>query len=131
MLGHIDGVLAHPDIEFAEMMDYYIGLLERGCYLEFDLCGNSEYFITDEGSWWLPTDRERGKAIARLCKNGYGKQILLSHDTGHKYYLLEYGGWGYGHVLDGFHKVLLDNGIDPKIVDMFTIDNPKRMLTIV
>lgn len=131
VMGHSDGVLAHPDIEFSEAVDYYLGLLERGCYIEFDLCGNGEYFITDEGSWWLPSDRERAKAIARLCKAGYSDKILLSHDTGHKYYLLEYGGWGYAHVLDGFHKTLLGHGIAPETIDKFTIDNPMRMLTIV
>lgn len=130
VMGHSDGVLAHPDIEFADAVDYYSGLAERGAYVEFDLCGNGEYFITDEGEWWLPSDRERAKAIARLCERGYSDQILLSHDTGHKYYLLEYGGWGYAHALDGFHKTLLRSNIDPAIIDKFTIDNPKRMLTI-
>jgi len=130
VLGHMDGVLTHPDLEFGEAVEHYLSLLERGCYIEFDLLGNQEYFITDEGEWWLPSDRERAKAIFKLCKHGYSDKILLSHDTGHKYYFIEYGGWGYAHALDGFRKTLLNTGLDMAVIEKFTLYNPMRMLTI-
>jgi len=130
VLGHSDGVLTNgKDIQ--DGIDFYLSLLERGAYIELDLIGNGEYFKTDEASWWLPSDRERAAAIAAMCKAGYSSQILISQDTGHKYYLLEYGGWGYVHALDGFRRTLLEADLDEATIDKLTIDNPRRMLTIV
>jgi phosphotriesterase-related protein len=37
--------------------------------------------------------------LAKLCRSGYSERLLLSQDVGHKHYLREYGGWGYGHRL--------------------------------
>ena len=128
ILGHIDASLAHLDIDFPQAVDYIESLAARGCYIEFDLCGNSYYFMTKEASWWLPSDRERAKALAQLCRSGYGDQMLLSHDVGHKHYLREFGGWGYGHVLDGFRHHMMEAGLSPSVISDFLITNPARAL---
>lgn len=130
VLSHVAVSLCHPDCGFEGGLDYLRSLAARGCYVEFDLCGNAEYFQTpDHGSWWNPTDGMRARAIKKLCQEGYARQILLSHDTGHKYYLKQWGGWGLGHVLDGFKDTLLEEGVDSDHVAIFSTKNVQEMLT--
>ena len=130
ILGHIDASLAHLDIEFPQAVAYVESLADRGCYIEFDLCGNAGYFVTKEASWWLPSDRERAKALATLCRKGFGERLLLSQDVGHKHYLSEFGGWGYGHVLQDFSHHMAEAGIDQSTAAKFFTDNPARILSI-
>ena len=120
--------LSHLDIDFQGGVDYVLSLAERGCYIEFDLCGNSGYFRTRETSWWMPTDRERAKALKVLCDRGFKDRILLSQDVGHKHYLREYGGWGYGHVLDEFRHHMRDAGIPDATSELFLTANPATIL---
>jgi phosphotriesterase-related protein len=128
ILGHLDASLAHQDIEFAQAVDYVRSLAERGAFIEFDLCGNSGYFVTKEASWWLPSDRERAKALAALCRGGFENRILLSQDVGHKHYLQEFGGWGYGHVLEDFRHHLGEAGLTDTTISRFFVDNPAEIL---
>lgn len=130
ILGHIDASLAHLDIEFSQAMDYINSLLDRGCYIEFDLCGNSGHFVTRDHTFWMPSDRERAKALALMSRRGYSDRILLSQDVGHKHYLQEYGGWGYSHVFTEFNNCMLEAGITPAHIDAFLHENPARVLTI-
>ncbi len=129
-LCHMDGCLAHPDITFEGACDYLYSLADRGAYLEFDLCGNSYYFRTSEISWWLPSDRERARAIFQLCLRGFSRQITLSHDVGHRHYLTSYGGWGYAHVLSGFQRTLCEAGVSEYDRNHFIVDNPARLVTL-
>ena len=131
ILGHIDASLAHLDIDFDRAVDYVLSLADRGCYIEFDLCGNSGYFVTREASWWLPSDRERAKALARLCKAGFADKILLSQDVGHKHYIVEYGGWGYAHTLTDFSHHMREAGISDMEIEGFFCVNPGTVLSIV
>lgn len=130
ILDHVATSLAHLDIDFDQAMDYLHSLLARGCYVEFDLCGNSHYFQTSTVSWWLPSDRERCKALAKLVKDGYGDRLLLSQDVGHKHYLQTYGGWGYGHVLGTFSHHMREAGITDHQICKFLIDNPREILSV-
>ena len=130
ILGHIDASLAHLDIDFDKAVDYVLSLANRGCYIEFDLCGNSGYFVTREASWWLPSDRERAKALAVLGKKGFSNKILLSQDVGHKHYLVEYGGWGYAHTLTDFSHHLREAGISQSEIDGFFATNPVNVLAV-
>ncbi|HIU26019.1 MAG TPA: hypothetical protein IAC50_05975 [Candidatus Copromorpha excrementigallinarum] len=130
VVGHRDGVLAIKGMTFDKAMDHYYSVLERGCYVQFDLCGNQELFKADLGHWWLPSDRERAQAIKLMCDHGYEDRILISQDEGHKYYMTEFGGWGLAHVLTGFRETMLDYGVTEAQCDKITKDNPQKMLTI-
>lgn len=130
ILGHLDCSLGHLDLNFEQAMNYIESLAARGCCIEFDLCGNSHYFVTKEGSWWQPSDRERARALAKLCKGGHADQLLLSQDVGHKHYLTEYGGWGYGHVLDAFDHHMQDAGLTRSEIHGFLNANPARVLSL-
>lgn len=129
LLCHIDASLAHSDIEFTDAIDYQRSLLERGAYLEYDLCGNSGFFTDGSNSWWLPSDRERCKGLSALIGAGFGDKLLISQDVGHKHYLTEFGGWGYSHVLTTFRTMLATFGVDDNLHDTLTRKNPARMLS--
>ncbi|BCH67858.1 MULTISPECIES: phosphotriesterase family protein [Rhizobium/Agrobacterium group] len=129
ILGHVDTALAHLDIDFDGAMDYLQSLMARGCYVESDLCGNAHYFRTSSAAWWMPTDRERCRALAALVRLGYGDKLLLSQDVGHKHYLQSYGGWGYGHVLGDFSHHLREAGLDQADINRMFLENAHRILT--
>ena len=128
VLGHVDAALAHPDVDFDEAVAYHRSLAERGAFIEYDLCGNSGFFTDGANSWWLPSDRERCKALGQLVRQGFAQSLLISQDVGHKHYLAEYGGWGYAHVLTAFKAMLADFGVDSITHDQVTRRNPARML---
>lgn len=130
ILDHVDTSLSHLDIDYDKAMVYISSLMARGCFIEFDLCGNSHYFQTSTASWWMPTDRERCKALAQLVREGYGDRLLLSQDVGHKHYLQSYGGWGYGHVLSTFSHHMHEAGITDEQIGRFLIDNPRAVLPV-
>jgi phosphotriesterase-related protein len=129
VLGHVDAAIAHADIGFSEAIEYHRSLAERGAFIEYDLCGNSGYFTDGANSWWLPSDRERCKALAELAGQGFVESLLISQDVGHKHYLTEFGGWGYAHVLTGFKRMLADFGFGDDAHDQVTRRNPARMLS--
>jgi len=132
VMGHLDFPLGHVDIGFSEAIEYLESVAELGCYLEFDCCGG-ELYQPELGQdevlpFWMPSDRVRAEAIARLCQAGYGDRILLSQDICKKMDLVHYGGFGYGHVLRNFAQSLLDFGLEEKEINRFLIENPQRML---
>ena len=128
ILGHLGFVLAHKDLEPQEALDHLYSLAGRGCYIQFDLCGNTTVYKKEAGSWVLPTDLQRTKAIYKLCQRGFSDRILLSHDQGLKHFLASYGGWGYSHVLNDFQRYLAEAGVEPHIARKFSYDNPARVL---
>lgn len=128
ILGHLDFVLAHKDIDWNESLDHILSLANRGCYVEFELCGNTTVYKKEKGSWVLPTDLQRSMAIARLCSQGFSDRVVTSQDIGIKHFLREYGGWGYSHVLTDFQIYLAEAGIEPHIAIRFNEDNPARVL---
>lgn len=130
VLGHVEFALAHKDLDRGEGLEYVLSLAHRGCYIEFELCGNTTVYRKEQGSWVLPTDFERTKAIAKLCLHGFADRILLSHDQGLKHFLRSYGGWGYAHVLTDFQTYLAEAGIEPHVAEKFIVDNPQRMLSL-
>ena len=130
ILDHVDAAISQQDTTFDKGVDYIKSLADRGCYVEFTCTGNSFRFVNTGGFWWLPTDLDRARAIKELCERGHARRILISHDGGHKSFLKKWGGWGYAHVLSGFKDTLLRVGLDERIIDSFSVDNPRRVLTI-
>lgn len=122
-------VAGHLD-ESSDDLDYHRSLADRGCYLEYDDCGYHMYFpgLAGGDAFWLPSDRERARAIAALYEAGYGDRILLSQDVCTKTYLRRFGGHGYGHLLRSFATYLSDEGLGDGEIRNLMVDNPRRML---
>ena len=129
--GHVGIALAHPDIGLVEAVEYQLSLARRGCYIEYDTCGNDAYYEGVPGPGrgiWFPSDRERSIGISLLMEKGVGKQILVSHDVGLKTALTRYGGHGYSHILRNFVGDLRDRGLNDSEIRNLLSSNPQRMV---
>lgn len=116
-------VLAHLDPAAADR-DYLLSLAGRGARLEFDGIGMGLFF---EGEGQAPSDAEIAAAVAELIGEGYGGQVLLSHDVFLKVQLRRCGGNGYAHVLRSFLPRLERLGIEPALCTSLVTDNPRRL----
>jgi len=109
-------------------------LLQKGCVLEYDLCGWEGHFPT----YWtaddymdLPNDTQRIHEIRRHIEEGYGNQIFMSHDICAKTRRVRYGGWGYAHILNYVVPMMRQRGITQEQIDAIIIGNPRRLLTFI
>lgn len=129
---HLDINLTRYRGDLERALDYQRSIAARGCFLEYDTCGNQSYSPSAIGDppFWFASDQERAVAIARLVADGHADRILLSQDVCHKTDLRRYGGTGYGHVLRTFRTHLAEAGVDAATVEGFLVDNPRRMLTV-
>ena len=107
IIGHLD---LNPD------MDYYLRILEKGCYIGFDTIGKNNY----------QPDGIRVGNLYKLVEKGYGDRIVLSLDITRKSQMKKYGGYGHSYIVESFMPMLLRNGISQKDIDMMLIENPKR-----
>lgn len=132
LLCHLDNMLS-PGDEFLVALNLHRDLAKRGCFIGYDGCGKEHYFPSGSRaafpSFWCPHDRERAKAASCLFEDGFGAQLLLSHDVCFKIELSRYGGFGYGHILRTFTSNLKDYGIGSEEITKTLVDNPRKWLT--
>ncbi len=105
-------------------------LAEAGCYLEYDMFGHSWYYApppTPEPIY-VPSDPERVDQIRELIAEGYGKQILVSHDVCWKMQLTRYGGHGYSYILEYVVPLMRRKGMPEEQIQTILVDNPKNAL---
>jgi len=108
---------------------YHRAILDRGAYVEYDTFGSESYF-DGEGSA-EPSDRERGDCLIELLDAGFGDRLLISQDVCTRVQLLEYGGFGYGHILRSIVPRLRRRGVDDATVRTLLVENPARVLATV
>ena len=120
MIGHVSN---SKDIE------YHKAILAKGVYIAFDRLGL--LLITD--------DKAAVKNIADLCKMGYARQIMLSHDTCNFWpgrplpadvppqvaKALE--PWRIDHVSRDIIPALKAQGVTDEQIKLMMVDNPKRL----
>jgi phosphotriesterase-related protein len=131
VLGHLDIAFGHLNTDFENVIEYHTSLAASGCYIEYDTCGTEVFSPKTEATppFWTALDLTRARGIARLVEQGFGDQILISHDIFTKSQLIRYGGFGYGHILRDFQYRLLEVGLSEGEVRKLLVDNPRRMLT--
>ncbi len=121
--------ICHIDVE--DRLDYVLGLLERGVFVEFDNFGK-EYYVAESarrlGYGPFVNDGQRVEFVKTLIGHGYLSQILLSCDVCLKTLLCSYGGYGYAHVLENIVPRLMEAGVTREQIDTMLIDNPARFL---
>ena len=108
-------------------LDYQLGVLERGVFIEYDLIGSDLYYPSIGTG--QPEDEENAFHIKRLIDAGYVGQLMLSHDIFIKICLKHYGGRGYGHILKKFVPMLKNAGVTDEQIRTMLVDNPKRLFT--
>ncbi len=123
--------IGHLDSSIDTSLDYHRSIAQRGAYVQYDDCGTEIYFPmlpNGGGCFWLPQDRDRAWAVARLTEEGFRSQILLSQDVCNKIYLCRYGGFGYGHILRNLTTNLREEGLTNDDIHEITVTNPRRLL---
>ena len=120
VMSHIDVVL--PTFEEHKM------LLDTGVNLQFDHFGREVSYSDVAPAQELPNDAQRIGYINRLVDEGYGRQILMSHDTPTKDRLTVWGGPGYGHILRSIVPRMKIKGIADEHIRAILVENPARIL---
>jgi phosphotriesterase-related protein len=125
VLGHSDGPA--PDLDYLE------AVLRRGAYVQFDFFGvtwGNDDLSDHLGHYFPPPtpDDETVRVTAELVRRGYGRQLLLSHDTCTKTQLLRYGGFGYGHTLRTIIPQLRWQGVPEATLDDLAGGNARRLV---
>lgn len=121
--------LSHADRTCINL-DYHRRLLDRGITLSYDCVGKFYYFDSTMMGAGGMNDAYRVKALVQLCKEGYDKQLLMSHDICMKTDLRTYGGNGYAHILEHIVPQLRAEGVKEKQIRNMLTENPKRLLTV-
>ncbi|MCY3777062.1 MAG: hypothetical protein OXH11_13895 [Candidatus Aminicenantes bacterium] len=121
VIGHCD---AHYHDDEERDLEYYLPILDRGAYVEFDLIG-----WIDE---WpgCPTDEIRALRLASLVRLGYQDQLLVATDTCRLSHLRANGGRGYDYFWSDFLPRLRRAGVGQGAVDAILIRNPGRAANI-
>ncbi len=108
---------------------YFDSIAKRGAYIECDQFGLEFPFALEEGTYWLPRDIDRIRAVKRQIELGNLDRLLVSQDVCLKTCLVKYGGWGYGHILRDLLPYMREEGIANEDLDMILIENPARVLS--
>jgi phosphotriesterase-related protein len=118
MIGHVSN---NKDIE------YHKAILAKGVYIAFDRLGLE--IIT-------PTD-VIVKNVAELCKQGYAKQIMLSHDTVNFWLgrqidtpeavLKALANWRIDYISENIVPALKAQGVTEDQIKTMMVDNPKNL----
>jgi phosphotriesterase-related protein len=136
VIGHMD---THPDT------DYVRRVLDRGVNVAFDTIGKQYWDFRVEparpdqpdGEFvknaYLRSDHTRAERVARLVREGYTGQLLLSHDlTGEEVYLnpATHGQWGYAYLSSSFYGQLTELGVGEGDLDTMLARNPVGLLSL-
>lgn len=122
IMGHLDRTI----FDFNGLLR----LAATGCYLEWDLFGN-------EGSYYplaeidMPSDAQRLDLIRRIGDAGYADKVVMGQDICHKHRLVQFGGHGYGHILENIVPKMRRKGFSEDVVHAITVANPARVLALV
>jgi len=106
--------------------DYHAGIAGRGSYLGFDRFGIEA----------LQPDMERVKALMRLMETGFGKQLVVSHDSvwcwrgapiPSKEILAKMEeSWNPTHFLTRIVPMLREQGATDVQIEALLVENPRR-----
>jgi phosphotriesterase-related protein len=118
MIGHVSN---NKDIE------YHKAILAKGVYIAFDRIGLDIFTPTDVIV----------KIVAELCKQGFAKQILLSHDTVNVWLgrpietpeqvLKALANWRIDHISQNVVPALKAQGVTEEQIKTMMVDNPKNL----
>jgi predicted metal-dependent phosphotriesterase family hydrolase len=94
-----------------------------GVYLSIDNIG-----YTGDG---YPEDEVRLTNVLKLIEKGHENQIVLGTDIGSKTALFNYGGRGFGWLIESFIPKMISNGLDKETIEKLTVKNMAKVLTII
>lgn len=124
--GHIEKCLACHMEFFAQNIEYQKSLLDRGVTVSYDQFGGEEYFYSRGDAY--PPDKLRVDGVVALIEAGYAGQIVLSDEVAFKCNYLQFGGHGYGHLLENILPEFRSRGVTEEQIHAMMVENPRRLL---
>jgi phosphotriesterase-related protein len=121
-------IIAHIERTILADAERLRAVVDTGCFVEYDLFG-VEISHFPWGGPDMPNDAERMRQVLWLMEQGYGRQILLSHDVCFKIRLTRYGGTGLVHIPRRIAPRLRQRGASEADVRTLLVENPARALT--
>ncbi|WP_409496875.1 phosphotriesterase [Amycolatopsis sp. cmx-11-12] len=118
-------VLAHMDCS-GDDPGYQVSLADRGVWLEFDMIGMDITFPREGAA---PTAEATASVVSTLVSDGYGSQLLISHDVFLKQMWTRNGGNGFAFVPTVFAGMLAARGVESAVIGQLVNENPVRMLS--
>jgi len=115
VIGHCD---AHWHEDAGLDLAYYLPILARGAYCEFDLIGWTS----------LAPDEVRAERIATLVKMGYAGKLTLATDTCRLSQMHRNGGRGYDFLWNSFLPRLRQQGVSEEQIQTMLVDAPRAIL---
>ncbi|MBA2558281.1 MAG: phosphotriesterase-related protein, partial [Propionibacteriales bacterium] len=107
---------------------YHREVLARGAVIEYDLFGHE--FFESENDFQSYGDTETARALVSRVEEGWGDQLLMSHDVCYKIQLTAYGGYGYAHILRNIVLRLRLLGLDVADINRIIMGNPRRIFPL-
>jgi phosphotriesterase-related protein len=107
-------------------------LTELGVYVECDCFGNE--FYVDNGAydgdnpWYFGSDGDRIRSVKALVDAGLGDRLFFSQDVCSKMQTVQYGGYGYAHLLENILPMLEHIGVSRQVLWQIMTENPLRFL---
>lgn len=120
-------VLAHLNPSGADPT-YQRALASRGAWLAFDMIGMGFFYADQRAQAPHPDDDAR--AVAGLIEQGYGDQLLVSHDVFLKIMWTRYGGNGFGFINRGFLPRLHRLGVPASYDERLLVANPRAVFEL-
>lgn len=125
-------IMGHMDL-FHDGGPMYKEVLRTGSYVEMDIFGyeDSSWLgpkFSSGNSRWM-TDSERLDLLEMMINEGFSKQIVVAHDKCVNYHRMQYGGKGYGHILENIVPRMRKRGFQEDHINDILVENPKRILT--
>ena len=118
-------VICHMDYSLRDLA-LHRRALATGVNVELDLFGYPAW----SAGWFvdMPTDAERVRTVLALAAEGYGGQLLLSHDICMKMQLTRWGGFGYAHLPGAVSGLFEALGGSIDVLHRCAVDTPRRLL---
>jgi phosphotriesterase-related protein len=118
-------VLCHMDYDIRDL-SLHRRALGMGLTVELDLFGYPGW--SNANFLHLPTDSQRAQALLQLASQGWGSQLLMSHDVCQKMQLTSRGGFGYEHILMRVVPLLKTLGGSDEFIRQIGVETPARLL---
>ena len=120
-------IICHID-RTLDSKDLVRELAASGCVLEYDLFGSENSYYPWTIPVDMPNDAQRLGWLEWLVAEGFGDQIVISHDICFKHQLGRYGGHGYGHIPENVVPLMRRKGFDEATINAILVDTPARLL---
>lgn len=124
--GNLEKVIACHMEFWAQDVEYQKSLLDRGVTASYDQFGGEEYF-TSRNDAYFP-DKLRVDAVTALVEAGYAGQIVLANEVAFKCNYTQFGGHGYGHLLENILPDFRSRGLTEDQFHTMLVENPRRLL---